>query len=154
MLKSNGTSIDNAQDNFNNLSLGNGTLDIRVFLYTSNSFVTPDINNILITSDTGYETEGYYESTEYQPVPTYFKGVLLNTINYDVEKPENTLLTIQIRGVNTVLEHEYTIYNNKSKIQSHGDIIQWKGTFISDGRYTPKIKSVEITFRTLVLNYK
>lgn len=62
VTRTDATSIINAQNNFNLLPLGSNTLDVRLFLYTSNSSIRPLVENINVISNVGYEISGIYET--------------------------------------------------------------------------------------------
>jgi len=47
------TAVADAQTNFPSLALGAGTLDVRLFLYTSDESARPSVSNINVTSNTG-----------------------------------------------------------------------------------------------------
>lgn len=151
ITRTNATNITNAQDNFANLPLGNGTLDVRLFLYTSDSSASPDVNNINVISCTGCETSGDFEINVYKP-ESWFNGVYAKKINFIVDIPANTTLEIQVRTINHILEEgaDYVEYNDGDDINLSGNILQWKGFFTGDGATSPKIHLVEIEFEVLV----
>jgi len=124
-------------------------LRLKIQLSTSNGIVTPEIDNINITSDTGYETSGYYESTAYQP-ENNTNGVYLDSITFDVVILSGTTIKIEVRNINNTLEDGYVEYNSGDDIQLCGDIIQFKATFTTTGRYTSRLNYVYIVFHTLI----
>lgn len=64
-LRANAISITDFQTNIPTLALGDGTLDVRLFLYTSVNTVRPTVANINITSDGGFISSGEWESNIY-----------------------------------------------------------------------------------------
>jgi len=147
--RANATSLSNVSTNFNSLPIGDLTLDVRLFLYTSNQFDTPLVDNINVTADAGYKTSGSYRSSAYKPLNNT-NGLYIKSIDFDVTIPENTILRILLRHAETIFEDGYIEYNNGDNINIDADYIQWRANFTSDGSDTPVINSVEVSFSTLV----
>lgn len=150
-LRTNATSLANATANFSSLSLGNGTLDVRIFLYSSSSSVTPQIDNIAITSDAGYNTTGSYESTNWYP-PDYW-DIWIRDIRFSVTTPTGTTAKVYAKffpvDVIDEKESDYVEYEDKDDINfTDGIFIQWKVEFTSTGENTPSLSYVEIDFYT------
>lgn len=56
------TSLADAVTNFASLDLGNGTLDVRLFLRSTDNSVRPTVSNINVISDQGSTSSGNWES--------------------------------------------------------------------------------------------
>lgn len=147
--RANATSIEDAQNNFNSLEIGDKTLDVRLFLYSNNISVTPNVDNINVISSLGYETNGSYESIAYQP-ENNTNGVYLQDITITKTVPGGTNLTVEVRHVNHALEVGYVEYDDGDSIELCGDIIQWKATFVGVGAVSPQLDLIEISFHTLI----
>jgi hypothetical protein len=150
-VRANATSIADAQTNFSDLAVGDGTLDARVFLYTSDSSTTPEVDNINATSNAGYEISGSYETIKYYPEENT-NGVCLKTITFTITTPSGTTATVQARTIDHALEEiaGYQTYNNGDNIDLCGYFIQWKVDFTSTGTNTPILNILEIAFHTLI----
>lgn len=92
-------SITDAQNNFSSLPLGSNTLDVRLFLYTSDSSVRPQVSNINATSDTGYEISGMYETNI---VDSGSLSLDWGEISFSRILPDGTSMTIKIRASNNL----------------------------------------------------
>lgn len=152
-LRANGTSITDAVNNFSSLPLGDGTLDARIFLYTSSSSVTPQIDNIAVTSETGYNTTGSYESTDWYP-PDYW-DILIDEIRFSVTTPSGTTAKVYAKffpaNVIDEKESDYVEYNNGDRANfCDGIFIQWKIDFTTTGENVPSLDYVEIDFYTIM----
>lgn len=147
------TSLTDATSNFSSLPLGNGTLDVRVFLYSSDSSVTSQIDNIAVTSEAGYNTTGSYESTDYYP-PDYW-DLLITEIRFDVDTPSGTTASIYAKffPAETVdtKESSYVEYNTGDAPDFVDAIfLQWKVEFTTTGENTPSLNYVEFDFYTIL----
>lgn len=94
------TSITDAQTNFSLLPLGSNTLDIRLFLYSSDSARRPQVSNINVTSDTGFETNGLYETSVFDSsVVSQPWGI------FDLSKivPSGTDVIVKTRASNSLI---------------------------------------------------
>lgn len=91
------TSITDLQNNFSDLNLGDGTLDIRIFLYTSDNTVTSYVSNINIISEAGFVTSGYFESDVYDST---FYSLDWSNVEFNIELPIGTTIIIKARGSN------------------------------------------------------
>jgi len=118
-------------------------------LSTTDINVTPELDNVEITSSAGYESSGYYESFAYQPEDNT-NGVYLDSVSFYAETPSGTGLSIEVRHVDHPLEVGYKPYNSGDDIKYCGNIIQFKATMISTGENTPKLNWLRIYFHALV----
>jgi len=123
-------------------------LRIKFQLSTINNEKTPEIDNLNITSEAGYENTGSYESTAYIP-DAGFSHYLKQVVS-DIEVPIDTTCILEIRSINNTLEEGYLQYNFPiDDIELSGKIIQWRVTMTSVGANTPKVNYVEILFKVL-----
>ena len=99
ITRTDATPITDAQNNFSSLPLGSNTLDVRLFLYTSDSSVRPQISNINATSDTGYEISGTYETNI---VDSGSLSLDWGEIGFSRITPSGTSMTVKIRASNNL----------------------------------------------------
>jgi hypothetical protein len=138
------TSITDAQTNFSSLGLGSGTLDVRLFLYTSDNSVRPIVSNINVTSDTGLPASGTWESNEYDG--TY--------IDNNWEKWFSTLtlagsstITFQARASNVSGSlGSYSTLTDGEDSGITGRYLQILATLTADGQNNPRLESHSIEF--------
>ena len=124
------TSITDAQTNFNDLALGNGTLDARLFLYTNDSSVTPDVDNILITSEDGFKTTGTYVSNEYNS--TYL-NLEWGKISFSANELSGNVVISARAGNTSGSLGNYTTLTSGQQSGLTGQYIQWKAEFTGSG---------------------
>jgi len=111
---------------------------------------TPLLSNLLITCEAGYENSGFYESHPYQPASTYYMGVYLYKVTFELVLPVGTTAVVVIRGINHELEESYIEYASGENINYSGNIIQWRVLFTSTGENTPRLNMLEIDYDTIV----
>jgi hypothetical protein len=143
--RSDATSITDAQTNFANLPLGNGTLDVRLFLYTSNNAATPDVDNINVTSSAGFKTSGEYESNEYDST---FLSLDWGIIEYSIVNKAGTTLSIKARAGNesgSLGAYSAALVNGQ-ETNITGRFLQWKAEFTSTGVNSSEIDSTGFNF--------
>jgi hypothetical protein len=96
-IRTNATSITDASNKFYHLPIGSGTLDIRVFLYTTNSTYTPYIDNFSAQYNKGFFTSANYLTNIFD------SGIVNQPWNvFDVSKiePAGTSAVIKVRTSN------------------------------------------------------
>lgn len=141
------TSITDAQTNFSALPKGNGTLDVRLFLYSSDSAVTPDVDNINVTSDAGFETSGTYETNIYA---SSYLDINWDKVEFTFETPVGTL-AVKARASNqTPITGSYgsaLISGQDAGVE--GKYIQFEVTMTGNGITTPTLDDLSVVFATL-----
>ena len=136
--RANATSIADAQTNFSSLGLGSGTLDVRLFLYTSDSSATPSVQNINVTSDTGYETSGNWEGNEWDGT---YNNQDWDDVSFDVTLPTGTTAEFVCRAGNVSgdLGSYGSALSSGDASNVTGKWFQWKVTLTGGGDATPQI---------------
>lgn len=123
----------------------------KIQLSTIDNKVTPEVDNILITSRQGYYDDGVYESTSYVPSSSTANGVFVEKIDFEIITPAGTSVKIEARMVNHNLEEGYAEYLNGDDVDMCGSLIQWKATLETlNPAVTPRVNHVEIEFHTLI----
>ena len=137
--------------------VGDGTdkLKIKFLLSTTNSSKTPEIDNLAIKYETGYEATGSYASTKYYPATWYIGGIAVEGIAFDIETPSGTAIKVRARAVDEALETNYnkpwTEYNSGDLIGICGQLIQWEVEMTTTNpANTPKLNWVEVEFHILI----
>lgn len=144
-----GTSLSNIQSNITSLPKGNETLDVRLFLYTSDSNVYPSIQNINVTSTAGYETSGTFTSNSYDST---YPNLDWKKITYDATIPDGVTLTFKVRTSwdGTDWGDWSSAYSNGDEITESGRYIQWKVDLTGNGKTTPEINVTSIFYASPV----
>lgn len=133
---------------------GTDTLKIKFQLITTDTLQTPEIDNLAVTYEVGYEDSGSYISTSYYP-RTSWVGTYIGKISFDIENFPGTSVVVYARAVNEVLEDNYnqpwTIYNNEDIIGICGYMMQWYVELTTTNpAVTPKLNSLDIEFHPLI----
>jgi hypothetical protein len=118
------TSITDAQTNAGSLPTGSGTLDVRLFLYTSVSSTRPTVSNINVTGDAGYELSGSWESNQYN---SFYPELDWNQVTWTSTEPSGTSLTIKCRAADTTGELDAESYTT---VTADGDDANVTGQYI------------------------
>lgn len=144
------TSITDAQTNIASLPLGSGTLDVRLFLYTSDNSVTPDVSNINITSDAGFKTSGSWESDEYDSAQINQEW---NKIAYVLTEIVGESGTVSARAGNiTTVLGDYTVLLTGEETNFTGRYFQWKVSFTGNGTTTPNLLQLSIQYDNPIIS--
>lgn len=143
--RSDGSSISDVETNISSLAAGNETLDFRIFLYTSDNMVTPEVDNINVTSLNDYPSTGSYFSKSF--VPAGGSPLLGQKVEYDIETPTGTSAIVEIQFLaNAVFEGGLEEYENGELFNKSGTFIQWRVTMNSNGSATPELNWLKIYF--------
>lgn len=134
---------------------GNDMIRFKALLTTTDTLLTPEIDNLAIAYEIGYELEGTYTSTKYVPEPTWVNGLYAGEISFGVTTPSGTSVTIRARVVDNVLEANYTkpwlSYSSGDTIGICGVFLQFEATLTSDSHgVTPRLNWLEIIFHILI----
>lgn len=98
-LRSTATILSVATTNFASLPIGSGTLDARLFLYTSDSALTPTVSYFTVSFSQGYYTSAHYETNIFdsgvinQPWGYFDSSILL---------PSGTSVVVRARASNVL----------------------------------------------------
>jgi len=145
--RANATSITDAQTNFNSLGVGSSTLDVRLFLYTSDSFVRPQVSNINVTSDVGLEISGDWVSNSYNSA---YRDMNWGQIEWTDTLPSGTSIVYKVRAANSTTELAAESY---STISSSGDdagvtgqYIQFKTEFSGTATLRPSLDEILVNW--------
>ena len=152
--RSDGISVSVFETNFANLPVGDGTLDIRLFLKTDDLTITPSVTGINVISDAGYYATGSYVSTAYYPTG-YFTGLSIQEVTFTAVSPSGTTLTVYAKffPVDTIDEKDsnYVEYESGDNIDfTDAQSITWKVEMTSTGENTPYLDVIEFSFYTLL----
>jgi hypothetical protein len=146
------TSITDAEANFSDLAVGSNTLDVRIFLYTSDSSARPVVSNINATGDKGYKTSGSWESNVYNS--NQLSEDWLN-VAFLLTTPGGTSITIQVRAANTEAEVAAASYGSALSSGEDagvtGRYIQFKVTFTGTGLARASLDWLAVTWETMDL---
>lgn len=145
--RTDGTTITDAVAQFSSIPLGSGTLDVRLFLFTSDDSVTPDVSNINVTSNAGFAASGTYLSNAHNTTYPYSDGYY--RITFSVTIPDDTTLSIKTRTSEdgSTWGDWSSAYSNGDDITQSGKYIQWKGDF-TGGMDTPELDKLSIFYST------
>ena len=130
--RANATSITDAQTNFSTLALGSNTLDVRLFLFTSDSSVTADVDNINVIADGGFDSPGFFESNIYDSEELSKDW---NTVGFNIEILSGTTLTFKARASNDSgsMGSYGSGLSNGEDADITGRFFQWKCDFTTTG---------------------
>jgi len=131
---------------------GSDKVRIKIQLSTSDLNATPEIDNLNLTCDRGYETSGYYISALFDP------GVVisLKTLIYELSIPSGTSAAVKVRFSDHPLDPESGYIERASGLdiwEKETDQFQWRVDFTGNGIVTPKLTSLscgyssDITFQ-------
>ena len=122
-------------------------LDVRIFLNTSDSSVTPDIDNILITSDSGFETAGVYITNQFDSTEL---GQEWGSITFNTTEPSGGSITIKGKTANSITELTAASFgsalSNNQQTNLTGQFIQFEITFTSIPSVQLKIDNLAVDF--------
>jgi hypothetical protein len=131
-LRANAVSITTAETNIALLPIGSNTLDIRLFLYTSDNLVTPTVDNM-----NAVWSKGFYTSASY--VTNIYDSAVLsqNWSDFDVSKiiPAGTSAIIKARASNnnTLMGSYGNPLNDDDAINLVGRYLQFSVDFTGTG---------------------
>ena len=139
------TSIADAQTNFSSLGLGSSTLDVRLFLYTSDDSVRPIVSNIYVTFDAGYETSGTYETNI---VDSTYLSLDWKTVSFVQTTPSGTSITIKAKASNNsgTMGSYGSALTNQTDVGVSGQYIQFEVTMAGVPAERPDINSLAVTY--------
>ena len=131
---------------FGSLAKGSGTLDVRLFLYSSDNAVTPDVDNINVTSDTGFATSGTYTSNSYN---TGYTALDYDEITYAVTLNGGTA-TFKVRTSpdGAAWGSWSSAYASGDDVTESGKHIQWKVDLTGSGVVSPEVSRCSIFYDT------
>ena len=149
-LRANANSITDFQTNFPTLALGSGTLDVRLFLFTSDNSVRPSVGNINVESDAGFPTTGTWESNEYDSTNI---GQDWGEVNFTVVVPGVSTIVITARAgdVSGALGSYGSTINDGDDAGVTGQYIQFFATFTPDGVNNPELDRVQCAYVTPIV---
>lgn len=101
------TPLADAQTNFPALPIGSETLDTRLFLQTTDSAVSPGVDNIAVTGDGGLETAGTWESNQYD---SDANSQPWGIVTIAATLPDGTSIDISARAANSLAELSAAAY--------------------------------------------
>ena len=126
---------------------GSGTDKIRFkFQLTTNiNISTPEIDNLNVTSSSGYKTSGTYTSNSYNSA---YIDLDWKTITYGIDLPAGTTIVFKVRTSNdgTVWGLWSSAYASGEEITETGKYIQWKVDLTGTGFLSPKVNSNSISY--------
>jgi len=94
--RTDGTSIATAETNLLSLPVGtNDSLDVRIFLNTTDSSVRPLVSNINFTGDKGFEISGTWESDSFDGTVV---GLEWGVVAFSTTIPGGTTITVTARA--------------------------------------------------------
>lgn len=146
--RTNATSLADAIANFDELPVGSNTLDVRLFLYTSDSLVCPTVSNINVTGDKGYATSGEWESNVKN---TNQLSQNFNKMLYNATIPAGTTITVKGRAANTTSElalETYVALTNNAQSNLSGKYIQFKIEFTGTVTARAELDDIAILYET------
>lgn len=145
------TTLANAATNFSALPVGSGTLDARVFLYTSDGFNTPNVSNINVTSDTGYETSGVYVTSI---ADSEVESLDWSKLSAVAVIPASTTLSIKARASDdsSNMGSYSSAISNQGSLGVSGRYIQFEVTFSGTTTARPELQALGATFDPTVLD--
>ena len=119
-------------------------LRLKFQLSTTNVNNTPEVLNLNIISDAGYETFGYYWSGWY----VHSDFVVFRTITFSVDIPDNTECEISIQLSDDTVDplSDWQEVTNNQLIDQVADRFRFKVIFRTNGEETPVFSWLEITY--------
>ena len=139
------TSITDAQNQISSLPVGDGTLDVRLFLYSSDSTTSPDVDNINFTSDSGFETSGSWESNVYN---SSYLEIDWNAVTWDATTPGGTSVTIKVRAAESsgdlASESYLVVANSGADAGVTGQYLQLKIDFAGTSSVRPDLDTLAV----------
>ena len=143
------TSIADAQTNFSSLPIGSSTLDVRLFLYTSDFSVRPVVENINVTGDSGFETAGNWVSNQYS---SGYRDLEWGRLYWDETVPGGTSIQYKLRAGNTIAELEAAAYTTISTLGEEtgvtGQYIELLTPFTGTSLIRPSLDWISIDYIT------
>lgn len=139
------TSITDAQTNFSSLPIGSKLLDVRLFLYTSDSTTRPSVANINVTGDLGFETSGTYTTNI---VNSTILSLDWDTVSFVQTVPGSTTLTIKARASNDsgIMGSYGSTLTNQTDVGVSGQYIQFEIVMTGLVSVRPNINSLAVTY--------
>jgi len=141
------TSITDAQNNFNDLALGSGTLDVRIFLYTSDSSVRPQVSNINVTSDVGLETSGNWISNSYN---CNYRDMNWGKVEWVETIPSGTSIIYKVRAANSsavLATKSYTVISSSGDDAGvTGQYVQFRIEFSGTSTQRPSLDEILVNW--------
>lgn len=139
------TKLETALKELSLLKDGSDKIRFKFQLSTSKESVTPEIDNLNLTCDRGYETSGYYISTIFNLGAI----IWLTSLLYDLSTPSGTSAIVKVRFSDHPLDPE-SGYIEKVSEQKAWDKetnqFQWRVDFIGNGLATPKLNSLTCNY--------
>jgi hypothetical protein len=147
--------IESALQDIDCVGDGTDTLRFKFQLTTLSIEKTPEIDDLAVTYSTGYESEGTYTSYAYAPPASYYNGLYVGEITFDVVTPTGTTVTIRARTMAHPLEayndKPWQAYNSGDAIGMCGILIQFEATLVTtNNAKTPRLNWLEVEFHTLI----
>lgn len=126
------------------------TLRIKIQLTSSDSTMTPEIDNLNFTYKGVYAISGSYVSTMYSPND---EEVCWGVVSLGIDVPKGATLKVYIRFSAHVLDPgtEYLEVTDGQSLSPYpAEQMQWKVEMTGDGIVTPKVESFELTYTVRV----
>jgi len=133
------TTLTDASTNFASLTVTK-PLDVRVFIRTTDTSVTPSMDNIAITSDSGINTSGEWESNQYNST---YRQLNWGKIIWVETTPVGATTIIKVRASHTLTELNASSYTTVAASGDDsgvtGQYFQVKVEFTGDGIVRPEV---------------
>lgn len=150
--RANATTLANAVANFSDLPLGSNTLDVRIFLYTTDSSVRPYVANLNVIGDKGFKTSGYWESNVYNSNQLSEDW---RNVTFSGDLPTGTTIEIVARAANSLTElaaESYgTALSNGDDAGVTGKYIQFKVSFTGTTTARATLDWLAVAYETMDL---
>lgn len=124
---------------------GTDTIRFKFQLLTTNTIKTPQIDNLNLVSDAGYQRTGEFESNIYN---SSYYSLDWGIIEWEVIIPSGCTIVIKAKASNDSgdLGSYSSALSNGEDLTITGRYIQWKIEFTGNGRYTPKLNDLHINY--------
>jgi hypothetical protein len=140
------------ETNISSFPAGDGTLDVRLFLYTTDNTTTPDVDNINITGNIAYYTSGSWSSNQYNST---YNSLDWGIVTFSINTPSGTAITVKARAANSTTELDAESYGpalaSGADANVTGQYIQFLVDLSSDGTQCPCIDTLNVRYITPVL---
>lgn len=150
-LRANAIVLATAITNFASLPLGDLTLDVRLFLFSSNNTVTPSVDNLNVFGVDGYPTSSSWESAVFNST---FDDLDWGKVVFVTNIPSGTTVVITARTGNdadlSTISYSSSLPSG-NELTTDGQYLQFKVEFTGTASIRSSVEEIDIFFEDIGL---